>query len=110
MDFCCAVQLYEHVCDERECTDIGCQNPEIPATVLLMPPDYKLRDEARLPELVKLLSAGQLRGSPIGGLTFGAYIPEYKGRTERVSHPSGPTWQASISHSPTHFGTELTNF
>jgi hypothetical protein len=64
-----------------------------------MPPEYKLQDEAQLPELAKLLSAGQLRRSSVGGLTFGAVIPEYKGRGVRVSYPSGPTWQASFSYS-----------
>ena len=58
------VQLYEHVCDERECTDIGCSNPEIPAAVLLKPAEYDLVDEAQLPELVKLLSIGQLKVHP----------------------------------------------
>lgn len=57
----CTVQLYKHVCDERECTDIGCSNPEIPAAVLLKPAEYDLVDEAQLPELVKLLSVGQLK-------------------------------------------------
>ena len=60
----CTVQLYEHVCDERECTDIGCSNPEIPAAVLLKPAEYELVDEAQLPELVKLLSVGQLKVHP----------------------------------------------
>ena len=87
-------QLFEHICDERECTDIGCSNPDIPATVLLMPPEYELINASALPDLVRLLSVGQLRGSPIGGLTFGSEVPEYKGRGLRISHPSGPTWQA----------------
>lgn len=90
------MQLYEHVCDERECTDIGCQNPEVPATVLLLPPDFQLLDEAQLPELVKLLSLGELRNSALGGLTFGAEVPQYKDRGQRVSYPSGPTWQVYI--------------
>ncbi|CAL5218412.1 g88 [Coccomyxa viridis] len=88
-----ALQLYEHVCDERECTDIGCANPDIPGAVLLKPAEYEIMDESRLPELVKLLSVGQLTGSPVGGLTFGAHVPEIKKRGERVSYPSGPTWQ-----------------
>ena len=89
----CDVQLYEHVCDERECTDIGCANPDIPGAVLLTPAEYEIMDEAQLPELVKLLSVGQLTGSSVGGLTFGAHVPEIKGRGQRVSYPSGPTWQ-----------------
>ena len=87
------LQLYEHVCDERQCTDIGCSNPDIPATVLLLPPEYELADAAQLPALVQLLNVGQLRGSPVGGLTFGAQVPEYRGRGKRLSYPSGPTWQ-----------------
>ena len=87
------LQLYEHVCDERECTDIGCGNPDIPGAVLLKPAEYEIVDEAKLPELVKLLSAGQLLGSPVGGLTFGVHVPEVKHRGLRVSYPSGPTWQ-----------------
>ena len=87
------VQLYEHVCDERECTDIGCANPDIPGAVLLTPAEYEIVDEAKLPELVRLLSVGQLTGSPVGGLTFGAHVPEIKNRGQRVSYPSGPTWQ-----------------
>ena len=89
------LQLYEHICDEQECTDIGCSNPEVPATVLLKPEEYEIVDEARLPELVKLLSVGQLKGSPVGGLTFGVHVPEVKNRGQRVSYPSGPTWQVS---------------
>ena len=90
---CPALQLYEHVCDERQCTDIGCSNPGIPATVLLLPPEYELLDPGQLPALVQLLNVGELRGSPVGGLTFGAQVPEYKGRGKRLSYPSGPTWQ-----------------
>ena len=93
-----AMQLYEHVCDERECTDIGCANPDIPGAVLLKPAEYEIMDESRLPELVKLLSVGQLTGSPVGGLTFGAHVPEIKKRGERVSYPSGPTWQVGSCH------------
>ena len=89
------LQLYEHICDEQECTDIGCSNPEVPATVLLKPEEYEIVDEARLPELVKLLSIGQLKGSPVGGLTFGVHVPEVKNRGQRVSYPSGPTWQVT---------------
>ena len=89
------VQLYEHVCDERRCTDIGCEDPDVPATVLLLPPDFQLLDSAQLPELVKLLSVGELRGSSVGGLTFGAEVPEYKNRGRKVSYPSGPTWQVT---------------
>ncbi len=92
------MQLYEHVCDERECTDIGCANPDIPGAVLLTPAEYEIIDESKLPELVKLLSIGQLTGSPVGGLTFGAHVPEIKNRGERVSYPSGPTWQVSSIH------------
>ena len=40
------LQLYEHICDEQECTDIGCSNPEVPATVLLKPEEYEIVDEA----------------------------------------------------------------
>ena len=90
---CPALQLYEHVCDERQCTDIGCSDPDIPATVLLLPPEYELLDPAQLPGLVQLLNVGELRGSPVGGLTFGAEVPEYRGRGKRLSYPSGPTWQ-----------------
>ena len=92
------MQLYEHVCDERECTDIGCANPDIPGAVLLTPAEYEIIDESKLPELVKLLSAGQLMGSPVGGLTFGAHVPEIKNRGQRVSYPSGPTWQVDNIH------------
>lgn len=94
------LQLYEHVCDERKCTDIGCQDPDVPATVLLLPPDFQLLPDVQLPELVKLLSVGELRGSSLGGLTFGSEIPEYKGRGRRVSYPSGPTWQVHPSLHP----------
>lgn len=94
------MQLFEHVCDERECTDIGCSNEDIPGAVLLMPPEYELRNASALPELVRLLHVGQLRGSSIGGLTFGAAVPEYRGRGLRISHPSGPTWQARACPSP----------
>lgn len=102
----CAAQLYEHVCDERRCLDIGCEDPDVPATVLLLPPDFQLLDAEQLPELVKLLSVGELRGSSVGGLTFGAQIPEYKGRGVRVSYPSGPTWQVDIVPftCPLHWG------
>ena len=102
------LQLYEHICDEQECTDIGCSNPEIPATVLLKPEEYEIVDEARLPELVKLLSVGQLKGSPVGGLTFGVHVPEVKKRGQRVSYPSGPTWQVfSPLHLHWHWGRSL---
>ena len=89
------LQLYEHVCDERECTDIGCSNPEIPGAVLLKPAEYEVISEEELPELVKLLSIGQLKGSPVGGLAFGVNVPEVKNRGTRVSYPSGPTWQVT---------------
>ena len=102
------LQLYEHICDEQECTDIGCSNPEVPATVLLKPEEYEIVDEARLPELVKLLSVGQLKGSPVGGLTFGVHVPEVKKRGQRVSYPSGPTWQVrTLPHPSWHRGRAL---
>lgn len=61
--------------------------------MLLKPAEYEIVDEEKLSELVRLLSTGRLRGSPVGGLTFGVHVPEVKNRGSRVSYPSGPTWQ-----------------
>ena len=53
----CAIlmQLYEEVCDAEGCNDIGCRNPRAdsaPATIMLLPPQFSVLNESRLPELV----------------------------------------------------------
>ena len=51
-----AVQLYEEVCDAEGCNDIGCRNPRAdsaPATIMLLPPQFSVLNESRLPELVQ---------------------------------------------------------
>lgn len=88
-------QLYEQVCDVAQCSDTGCDASDAPATVLLLPQAYTLINESRLPELVNLLNIGELRGDAVGGLTFGAEIPEYKNNgIRRTAYPTAPTWQA----------------
>ena len=89
-------QLFEQVCDAAQCSDIGCDaSSDAAATVLLLPAAYSVINESRIPELVQLLSIGELRGDTVGGLTFGAEIPEYKNNgVRRTAFPTAPTWQA----------------
>ncbi len=50
------MQLYEEVCDAEGCNDIGCRNPRAdgaPATIMLLPPQFSVLNESRLPELVQ---------------------------------------------------------
>lgn len=51
-----AVQLYEEVCDAEGCNDIGCSRPRdegAPATIMLLPPQFSVLNESRLPDLVR---------------------------------------------------------
>jgi len=53
----CALQLYEEVCDAEGCNDIGCSHARdvsAPATIMLLPPQFSVLNETRLPELVRL--------------------------------------------------------
>ncbi len=48
-------QLYEEVCDAEGCNDIGCshtRDASAPATIMLLPPQFSVLNESRLPELV----------------------------------------------------------
>lgn len=55
-----AAQLYEEVCDAEGCNDIGCSRARdagAPATIMLLPPQFSVLNESRLPELVSSYSA-----------------------------------------------------
>ena len=50
------MQLYEEVCDAEGCNDIGCshaRDASAPATIMLLPPQFSVLNETRLPELVR---------------------------------------------------------
>lgn len=52
----CPAQLYEEVCDAEGCNDIGCshaRDASAPATIMLLPPQFSVLNETRLPELVR---------------------------------------------------------
>ena len=56
----CLAQLYEEVCISEGCTDLGCANSgssgaSSPATILLLPPQFSIINETRLPHLVRTL-------------------------------------------------------
>ncbi|CAL8463815.1 g3349 [Coccomyxa elongata] len=98
-----ALELYEEVCDAEGCTERGCSAvtnaTSAPPTILLLPPQFSVLNESRLPELVRLLNIGELRKDSIGALTFGAEIPPYKDGALptapklRYAFPTAPTWQ-----------------
>ena len=50
---------------------------------------------ATLEDLVELLNVAELRGGPIGALTFGANIPALADGNPRTAYPTAPTWQVS---------------
>lgn len=57
-------------------------------------------NSTELPELVKLLNLGHLRGGRLGALTFGAEVPQplVEGHrvnpgSRRLAFPTAPTWQ-----------------
>lgn len=90
------------MCDAEGCTDLGCgvhNSSSAPPTILLLPPQFSVLNESRLPELVRLLNIGELRRDAIGALTFGAEIPAYKdgmlptAPKLRYAFPTAPTWQ-----------------
>lgn len=98
------------MCDAEGCTERGCgfgvNATSAPPTILLLPPQFSVLNESRLPELVRLLNIGELRKDSIGALTFGAEIPPYKDGALptspklRYAFPTAPTWQVSHLQSP----------
>ena len=52
----CRAQLYEEVCIAEGCTDLGCaKTGSSPATILLLPPQFSIINETRLPHLVRTI-------------------------------------------------------
>ena len=96
------------MCDAEGCTERGCgmggNATSAPPTILLLPPQFSVLNESRLPDLVRLLNIGELRKDAIGALTFGAEIPPYKDGALptspklRYAFPTAPTWQVSHHH------------
>ena len=49
-------QLYQEVCIAEGCSDLGCAHAAAsgsPATILLLPPQFSVLNESRLPHLVR---------------------------------------------------------
>ncbi len=56
-----AMQLYEEVCDAEGCTERGCSATtnatSAPPTILLLPPQFSVMNESRLPDLVRIYAS-----------------------------------------------------
>ena len=93
------MQLYEAVCDDNGCSDIGCghNSSDAPPAVLLLPEEFEVLDLDDVPHLVELLNIARERGDDnIGALAFGAEVPWYKESGIRHAFPTAPTWQVSL--------------
>ena len=69
-----SAQLYEEVCIAEGCSDLGCAHAPAsgsPATILLLPPQFSVLNESRLPHLVRtseslrMHALGQLHAVPL---------------------------------------------
>lgn len=90
------MQLYEEACDNVGCSDVGCRGnaSDAAATLLLMPTGFEVLNDSTTGRLVELINIARLRGDDnIGGLAFGAEVPEYRGSGRRLAYPTAPTWQ-----------------
>ena len=91
-----SLQLYEEVCDDVGCSDIGCGHnaSDFAPMVLLMPKEFEIIDYDDMEKYVELINVARLRADDnIGALTFGAQTPEYNNSGLRLAFPTAPTWQ-----------------